>query len=216
MIKVFIVRKVINQINIINETLSNFLFLISFCIKKKYFRYFKENISLIQMSNRILLGHQNQLSNGDSDNNNPKNIKMIKDNNNKNFNLTTNNEKTIRNDFINLEQNEYQMTHNVNFYPEENNNLDNNNEEIQILKEKINIIDNNIKEINKEDINLIMNINDRTENSFINYDNKQDKINTDFNNIYNNNENTSYNNISKNKKPMALINAQLNELKKKK
>jgi hypothetical protein len=68
MIRGYLVRKVISQVNIINDTLANFIFLISFCIKKKYFRYFKENISLIQMSNRILLGHQNQLSNGDSDN----------------------------------------------------------------------------------------------------------------------------------------------------
>ena len=46
-IKGYLVRKVISQVNIINETLSNFLFLISYYIKKKYFYIFKNNISQI-------------------------------------------------------------------------------------------------------------------------------------------------------------------------
>ena len=39
MIRGYLVRKVINQVNIINETLTNFIFIISYCIKKKYFYF---------------------------------------------------------------------------------------------------------------------------------------------------------------------------------
>ena len=41
MIRGYLVRKVISQVNIINDTLANFIFLISFCIKKKYFFFSK-------------------------------------------------------------------------------------------------------------------------------------------------------------------------------
>ena len=203
-IRGYLVRKVINQVNIINETLTNFLFLISFCIKKKYFYYLKDKISRSSISN----GEDHSFTNTE-------NKKISKENNdNLNHNLTTNNnEKTVRNDCINID-NEYKLTHNENFYGEENNNhLDDNiniNEDIQILKEKINIIDNNINEINKEDVNIVFNAHNKTENTFMNYDNKQDKINTDVNN-----ENTDNNNNLKEKKSMALINAELNELRNK-
>ena len=203
-IRGYLVRKVINQVNIINETLTNFLFLISFCIKKKYFYYLKDKIS------------RGCIFNGDDHSNtNTENKKVSKENNdNLNLNLTTNNnDKTIRNDCINID-NEYKLTHNENFFGEENNNhIDDNiniNEDIQILKEKINIIDSNINEINKEDVNIVFNVHNKTENTFMNYDNKQDKINTDVNN-----ENTDNNNNLKEKKSMALINAELNELRNK-
>ena len=195
-IRGYLVRKVINQVYIINETLINFLFLISFCIKKKYFYYLKNKISTGWMPNGVTTEDA-------------KNEIIIKENNiNENFNLNTNNETTNRNDYINID-NEYKLTHNENFFREGNNALENNINDSQILKEKINIIDNNINEINKEEVNLVFNINDKVENNFINYDNKQDKINTDINN-----DNTDKYN-SKEKRSMALINAQLNDIKNK-
>ena len=45
MIRGYLVRKVIRQVNIINETLINFLYLITLCIKKKYFYNLINNIS---------------------------------------------------------------------------------------------------------------------------------------------------------------------------
>ncbi len=207
MIRGYLVRKVINQVNIINETLINFLFLISFCIKKKYFYYLKNKILTGWMSKGVAIEDA-------------KNEKIIKENNinenfnlnsnniNENYNLNTNNETTKRNDYINID-NEYKLTNNENFFCEGNNALENNINDSQILKEKINIIDNNINEINKEEVNLVFNINDKVENNFINYDNKQDRITTDINN----DNNDKYN--SKEKRSMALLNAQLNEIKNK-
>ena len=43
-IRGYLVRKVIYQINIIKETLANFFYSIHFCIMKKYFYLFKDNI----------------------------------------------------------------------------------------------------------------------------------------------------------------------------
>ena len=213
-IRGFLVRKVINQVNIINETLTNFLFLISFCIKKKYFYYIKDKIA------SDLIPGEGRRSITNSNNDNKKTFKEnINENDNFNNLTTNNNEKTNRNDCIN-DNNEYKLTHNEHFYGGENNHFDDNlniNDELQKLKEKINIIDSNINEINKEDVDIIFNVHDKTENTFMNYDNKQDKINTDFHNenTDNNNNNNINNNIANERKSMALINAQLNELKNK-
>ena len=124
-IRGYLVRKVINQVYIINETLINFLFLISFCIKKKYFFYLKNKISRALMSKGVTPEDD-------------KNEIIIKENNiNENFNLNTNNETTNRNDHINID-NEYKLTYNENFFGEGNNDLPNNINDSQILKEKIN------------------------------------------------------------------------------
>ena len=44
MIRGYLVRKIISQVSIINETLINFIFLISFCIRKKYFSFWKKKV----------------------------------------------------------------------------------------------------------------------------------------------------------------------------
>ena len=47
----YLVRKVIFQVNIISESLKNFFFLIKICVWKKYFPFFKDNISQISVNN---------------------------------------------------------------------------------------------------------------------------------------------------------------------
>ena len=47
----YLVRKVIFQVNIISESLKNFFFLIKICVWKKYFPFFKDNISQIFVNN---------------------------------------------------------------------------------------------------------------------------------------------------------------------
>jgi hypothetical protein len=46
MIRGYLVRKVINKVNVINDSLNNFLFIIAFSIKKKYFYFLKNTIPL--------------------------------------------------------------------------------------------------------------------------------------------------------------------------
>jgi len=71
LIRGYFVRKVINQVNIIKETLITFFYLIKFCIRKKYYNILK---------NKILEMNQNKLC-YESDDNNKKNI-LKNDNNN--------------------------------------------------------------------------------------------------------------------------------------
>ena len=90
MVRGYLVRKVINQVNIINDTIMNFSFLISFCIKKKYFKFLKNNIS------KILAQKVNDEDLEDK--------KVRQDSySNTNFNLNTNNETNTKNDFYNNE-----------------------------------------------------------------------------------------------------------------
>ena len=46
MIRGYLVRKVINKVNVINDSLNNFLFIIAFSIKKKYFYFLKKHDSV--------------------------------------------------------------------------------------------------------------------------------------------------------------------------
>jgi hypothetical protein len=46
MIRGYLVRKIINKVNVINDSLNNFLFIIAFSIKKKYFYFLKNTIPL--------------------------------------------------------------------------------------------------------------------------------------------------------------------------
>ena len=88
MIRGYLVRKVISQVNIINDTLANFIFLISFCIKKKYFFFFK---------NKIL---QEKKRKDEEKGENEKQIKKESDKSEKlNHNSNTNNENTNRKEF---------------------------------------------------------------------------------------------------------------------
>ena len=111
MIRGYLVRKVISQVNIINDTLANFIFLISFCIKKKYFFFFK---------NKIL---QEKKRKDEEKGENEKQIKKESDKSEKlNHNSNTNNENTNRNEFyINIE-NEYKLNNKEKSFEEEKNN----------------------------------------------------------------------------------------------
>ena len=228
-IRGYLVRKVINQVNIINDTLTNFIFLISLCIKKKYFYFLKNVISLYpprqgryhdQYEKYENFGNENNLSSNLKPNNDI--ISNMNINNNPN-----NNGNTIKNEFYNNKGNEYKLTHNKNFFEEEKNNEDENN--IINKKEKLNIINdepninntnnqsksNNINNNKNENIkkeenknNIYNNINNNIEENNINLEIKQNKTNTDLNNKNNNNDN-----ITKEKRSMAKLTEQLNEIK---
>ena len=158
MIRGYLVRKVINQINIIKETLNNFGFIILFCIKKKYFFIFKNKISQINLENQeesiVKLNNENKNTNNNSINN----------------------------------EDEFKLSQNENFYEEENNiNNKINDNQMKTEKDKMDVMDNenNINnDINKEET---IKFNEKKENNFITTDSRQDKLNTDIINNNNEN-----------------------------
>jgi hypothetical protein len=201
MIRGYLVRKVINQVNIINETLNNFLFIISFCIKKKYFFILINNISQMNKENQ-----EEQNKNLNNENNEKNENNNIKNN-------------IINNDcFNNDNDNEFRLTQNQNFFDEENNENKINDNQIETEKEKIEKIDilnrdfnkNNINNnINNNDINKAeeINLKEKQKNDLMNIDNKQERINTDIIN-----HNNSDKNRSKGKISMPIIENKLDEV----
>ena len=193
MVRGYLVRKVINQVNIINDTIMNFSYLISLCIKKKYFNFLKNNIL------KILAQKVNNEELADK--------KVRQDSySNTNFNLNTNNETNTKNDFYNNE-NDTKINQITKNEEEENDLLENSKNGNQILKEVVKITDkniNNINEINKEEINF--NLNNKFANEY-NFNNKPNIINNY--NYKNLNENYTNKEIGSN----SLLNDQLNEIK---
>ena len=193
MVRGYLVRKVINQVNIINDTIMNFSYLISLCIKKKYFNFLKNNIL------KILAQKVNDEELADK--------KVRQDSySNTNFNLNTNNETNTKNDFYNNE-NDTKINQITKNEEEENDLLENSKNGNQILKEVVKITDkniNNINEINKEEINF--NLNNKFANEY-NFNNKPNIINSY--NYKNLNENYTNKEIGSN----SLLNDQLNEIK---
>lgn len=190
MVRGYLVRKVINQVNIINDTITNFSFLILFCIKKKYFNLLKNNILKI-LAQKV--------------NGNDLEDKKVQDSySNTNFNLNTNNETNTKNDFYNNE-NDTKMNQNTKNFEEENDVLENSKNGNQILKEVVKITDsntNNINEINKEEVNINLNNKFPIDNNYNNYNIKS-------NNINKLKENYAIKDICSN----SLLNDQLNEIK---
>ena len=74
-IRGYIVRKVINQVNLIKETLINFFYSISLCIRKKYYHILKRKINKMKKKN---------ISDEDNESNNKENT-IVNHNNNFDF-----------------------------------------------------------------------------------------------------------------------------------
>ena len=122
----YLVRKVIFQVNIISESLKNFFFLIKICVWKKYFPFFKDNISQIFVNNdkeedfeykEIKKNIKNNMDEENDDNN--ENTLDIGKNNNYFINVNdinnTNEEKKDEDDtnYININlENENEMNNN--------------------------------------------------------------------------------------------------------
>ena len=122
----YLVRKVIFQVNIISESLKNFFFLIKICVWKKYFPFFKDNISQISVNNdkeedfeykEVKKNIKNNMDEENDDNN--ENTLDIGKNNNYFINVNdinnTNEEKKDEDDtnYININlENENEMNNN--------------------------------------------------------------------------------------------------------
>ena len=122
----YLVRKVIFQVNIISESLKNFFFLIKICVWKKYFPFFKDNISQIFVNSdkeedfeykEIKKNIKNNMDEENDDNN--ENTLDIGKNNNYFINVNdinnTNEEKKDEDDtnYININlENENEMNNN--------------------------------------------------------------------------------------------------------
>jgi hypothetical protein len=215
MIRGYLVRKVINQVNIINDTLNNFIFLIAFCIKKKYFFFFKNAISLCPPPD----GGDNNLyekyEKFPNKNNFNENLNH-KNNANNNYN---NNGNTIKNELYDNMGSENKLSHNNNFFEEEKNNDDNDNEIIINKIERLNVMNNDIK---KHNMNNAKNLNNnknsgKQEKIIYNKINKsieEDRANLEIKEIKTNtNINNNENNNVKEKRSMAKLTEQLNGIK---
>ena len=88
-IRGYLVRKVIHQVNIIKETLTNFFYSINFCIRKKYFHILKRKINKMK---------EKDINDDDFEDNNKENT-IVNHNNNfgfENDNNETNEEVVIK------------------------------------------------------------------------------------------------------------------------
>ena len=92
-IRGYLVRKVIYQINIIKETLANFFYSIHFCIMKKYFYLFKKNI--YEKNKEEIFVNENDEYINICNNNSNTNINIYNENTSKN---------SLREDFENQEE----------------------------------------------------------------------------------------------------------------
>ena len=236
MLRGYLVRKIIKQIHIINETLTNFIFLTSYCIKKKYFYFFKNNISQMITQNGYEPWETDERLTKKEDN-------LALNINNLNIKLNNNDNNINRNDISNkLTNNEniYEQGENIILKTNEKNKNKNNplfiDKDKDKEKEQINLSDdktnktniiNNLNEIHKYDNNNF-NINDNIENYLIDNDigqeheHEHDIIN---NNIIKNNnkdnivikdkenENEKEKEKEKEKKVIAKVTNQLNEIK---
>ena len=121
----YLVRKVIFQVNIISESLKNFFFLIKICVWKKYFPFFKDNISQIFVNNdkedfeyKMIKKNIKNNMDEENDDNNENTLDIGKNNNyfiNVNDINNTNEEKKDEDDtnYININlKNENEMNNN--------------------------------------------------------------------------------------------------------
>ena len=153
MVRGYLVRKVIFQVNIISESLKNFFFLIKICVWKKYFPFFKDNISQIFVNNdkeedfeykEIKKNIKNNMDEENDDNN--ENTLDIGKNNNYFINVNdinnTNEEKKDEDDtnYININlENENEMNNNYS------------KKSMQIINEQLEKIKNqNLKNTNND------------------------------------------------------------------
>ena len=139
-IRGYLVRKIIRQVNIINETLSNFFFLIKICILKKYYKILIKNIMyMIKKIDNIV-----------------KNNEYIKNIGNEDINLNINNydEITLKNDF-NINN---VIKKNDNSCEQLNNDTERNKNNLitDMILENIEVIN---KKLNEEQMNKNININ---------------------------------------------------------
>ena len=157
-LKGYLVRKVINQVNIIKNSLSNFIFLINICITKKYYDIFKKNINEINKNTNNEIINKNE------------NI----ENRNSNSNINGGEEITVKNDshnqilekYINIKQDKEDK---------EKVNNDNNNIEEKNFKDHNIFVHNSNENNNKQSM---VDIIDKIEklNSLVNIS-KTEKIN---------------------------------------
>ena len=170
MVRGYLVRKVIFQVNIINDSLKKFFFLIKVCVLKKYFYTFKYNVSQIWVNidikeepeyKRIKI-HKNifkENKDEDNDDNNEKTLDIGKNNNYLiNFNEINNSEEKKEDDDTNY----------INI------NLENENDINNISRKSIQFINEQLEKIKNQNA---ININNNIKRNIF-----KDKYNNDINN----------------------------------
>ena len=146
----YLVRKVIYQVGVINESLKKFFFIIKLYVQKKYFYIFRYNISQIWVKNDIEKEAQNKnnkikINNNfyrddDYDENNDKTLDIGKDNN---YSINEN-EINDNNKNIDLDENNF-----ININLENENEINN-----QITKKSMQFINEQLNKIKSENSNI--------------------------------------------------------------
>ena len=182
----FLVRKVIYQVGVINNSLKKFFFLIKLCVQKKYFYLFKYNIEQILTRNdygvmteseRIKINN-NMFKDDDYDENNEKTLDIGKNNNfliNDNFNN--------ENNFYNKNK-FYDENYFLNNNAKKRNYINDNYNDNEINKKPMQLINEQLNKIKNQDINEYNNIIIENEN-YIDFSGKVSETN-DKNKYHNN------------------------------
>ena len=146
----YLVRKVIYQVGIINDSLRKFFYLIKLCVQKKYFYIFRYNISQIWVKNDIgmetdeenIKMNKNNFKEKEYDENDEKTLDIGKSNN------YIINENEIQNDYDN--KNEIDVNSFINLNLENENDLNNNltRKSMQFINEQLNKLKNHKDEDN--------------------------------------------------------------------
>ena len=182
----FLVRKVIYQVGVINNSLKKFFFLIKLCVQKKYFYLFKCNIEQILTKNdygvmteseRIKINN-NMFKDDDYDENNEKTLDIGKNNNfliNDNFNN--------ENNFYNKNK-VYDENYFLNNNTKKRNYINDNDNDNEINKKPMQLINEQLNKIKNQDINEYNNIIIENEN-YIDFSGKVSETN-DKNKYHNN------------------------------
>ena len=173
MIRGYLVRKVIFQVNIIKNSINKFCFLIIIYIWKKYFYIFKFNISQIWVKdiNEVdIENEKKQIKEYNFENNEPNNYNYLNIDNNINLNESSNN--NANNFFINENKNDIDMnSKNLNSKGKEyENSTQNIRRPISEINEQLELIKNNNDK--KNEINLINTENNSENNKCYNDDSK--------------------------------------------
>ena len=162
MVRGYLVRKVIFQVNVISDSLKKFFFLIQICVWKKYFNIFKYNISQIWVKNEMEEKSESEKFKINKNIFKDKKEEEIDDNNEKTLDIGKNNNYLLNENYIdtnNFGDKKYNNDNDIiNINLENENDTNNNtrksmqfiNEHLEKIKNnKDNNIQNNVSLINK-------------------------------------------------------------------
>ena len=208
MVRGYLVRKVIFQVNVISDSLKKFFFLIQICVWKKYFNIFKYNISQIWVKNEMEEKSESEKFKINKNIFKDKKEEEIDDNNEKTLDIGKNNNYLLNENYIdtnNFGDKKYNNDNDIININLENENDTNNNtrKSMQFINEHLEKIKNNKDNNIQNNVNLI-----NKNKNFFDYSGESSTKNNYkiCNNIFENYINASNKIWKNNSNNLALIN----------